>query len=100
MTDVVAHAKQILRDAGYVVIPRERHVILTVDKEVSSDLLAMLKHESQLSAFQASCERSVGEQMGIEMMLKGAITKDNLGRDGHPYARERWRYQAGVILPK
>jgi hypothetical protein len=29
VTDIVRHAKQILRDAGYVVIPRERHVVLT-----------------------------------------------------------------------
>jgi hypothetical protein len=93
----VNNAKKLLRAEGYVVIPRERHVVLTVDRAVSVDLLEMLKDDK---GFLEHCFDAVGSQIGREMARRGAITKEDLGRDGSPWAIQRWRYQAGIILPK
>lgn len=94
-----ARAKQLLFDLGYVVIPRERHRILTVDRAVSVDLLKALSAEN-LDSFHKHCADSVGREIGSELMRVGAITKEDLGRDRRPYSIQRWRYQAGVIIPR
>jgi hypothetical protein len=98
VTDIVRHAKQILRDAGYVVIPRERHVVLTVNRTINADVIEMLKGSPDVASFQRYCDSSVGAEMG-HMLMEKAVVKTDDGYDSFMHAYKR-RYQAGIILPQ
>lgn len=90
--------KRALEQEGYVVIPRERHVVLTVEKAISGGLLEAMGPE-EAPRFREYCDRQISYEMGHALRKHGAITKEDLGRDPDMYAY-RWRYQAGIILPK
>lgn len=93
------HFAEVLRDRDYVVIPRERHRVLTVEKAVSTGLLENLSDDFDAKNFEAYMDSCAARSMSHELMKIGAVTKDALGPD--PDKRiYRWRYQAGVILPK
>jgi hypothetical protein len=89
----------LLRQHGWVVIPKDRHVVLTVEKAVSAGLLEMMDGKEEAERFRDYCDRQIGYEMGHALREHGAITKEDLGRDPDMGAY-RWRYQAGVILPK
>lgn len=91
--------KRALEQEGYVVIPKERHVVLTVEKAISASLLEMMDGQEEADRFRAYCDHQIAYEMGHAMREHGAITKEDLGRDS-AMAAYRWRYRAGVILPK
>jgi hypothetical protein len=94
VTDIVRHAKQILRDAGYVVIPRERHVVLTVGRSHDRWSFEQLRDNEGYLRYESG---NVASQFGIEMLRKGAIYTEDLGLVEDRYER---RWTAGIILPK
>lgn len=94
----IATAIRTLENYGYVVVPKDRHVVLTVDKAVSGGLLEQMSAEDA-KGLQERMGNAVAHEIGYGLRDLGAITKEDLGPD--PDMRiYRWRYQARVILPK
>lgn len=92
----IDEAIRVLRDNDYVVIPRERHRVLTVEKAVSTGLLENL---TETDSFQDHLDGVAAREIGYGLKDLGAITKEAFGPDPD-YRIYRWRYQAGAILPK
>jgi hypothetical protein len=95
----IEHALQVLRDNGYVVIPRERHVVLTVRRSISWWELERMQGSEELKRFNEYIDGRVARDIGYEMLRKGAITKTDLGFD-NLRTRHETEWQAGIILPK
>lgn len=96
----IEHAKQVLRDNGYVVIPRERHVVLTVQRSISWYEVEHLKKDVEgWKRLNEHIDYGVAREIGYAMLDKKAIVKTDLGwRDS--YTRLATEWQAGIILPK
>jgi hypothetical protein len=95
VTDIVRHAKQILRDAGYMVIPRERHVVLKVDRSIDRFLVEQAYDTKSFLQYE---EGVVAQALGRELMEKAVRRTDRgLSADKHRYER---RWETEVILPK
>ncbi|MGY3589349.1 hypothetical protein [Bradyrhizobium sp. USDA 4350] len=97
---IVEHAKRILKDRGYVVIPRERHVVLTVHRSLS-----WLEHEhlskdaEGWKRFQEHMDGYAARQMGIELSKAGFIVKNDRGWQ-QSYTRHLTEYQMAAIKPR
>lgn len=91
-------AKQLLFDLGYVVIPRERHRVLTVDRRVSAWVIENLRDKEQLESYRRFEEDTAARALGHELMKK-AVLKEDLGYDSYDNSYRR-RWSAGVIIPR
>jgi hypothetical protein len=97
VTDIVRHAKQILRDAGYVVIPRERHVVLT-------QAYRMSKYEMEYSKFNAEAIRDCANHtmlraIGPKLHKDGLLIK-TVREEKWPEPIYEMRMQVAVIKPR
>jgi hypothetical protein len=89
-----------LRDNGYVVIPKERHVVLTVQRSLGwMDYDHLSKDAEGWKRFNQYIDERVAREIGTAMLHKNAITKTELGWREH-YTRLATEYQAGIILPE
>lgn len=92
-------AKHVCEKHGYVVIPRERHRVLTVEQAASASLLEMLQGPEEAASFRKHMDDAAARAIGPGLQDIKAITKEAFGPD--PDQRiYRWRYRVGVILPK
>jgi hypothetical protein len=98
VTTLVDHAKQILRDAGYVVIPRDRHGVVRVERAMSVHLIEGMKEAAERKRLLEYEEGVAAQQIGRELMLTRAITRTDIGYDWGMHAYRR-RWEASVILP-
>lgn len=89
-----------LRQHGYVVIPRDRHLVFSVNRSVSwLELSHIEKDPENLKRFNEHMDSYSAREIGIAMMEAGAITKEDKGYD-KTVTRHDTLYRAGVILPR
>lgn len=109
---LIEEAKALLRKNGYVVVPRDRHKVLTVCQSIdwmfwdhlqSCDAKAALTGEprgnSELGRFTEHVDYGAARQFGCELKDMGAIVKTDDGWD-KLVTRRMWRYELGVIMPR
>lgn len=93
---LIEQAKRILRNEGYVVIPRDRRLVLTVSRAISQLMVDKMAPE-QRKCMHEHCDRSAAHALSQGLQDSKAILKQDKGLHDYGYLTE---YSIGVILPR
>lgn len=94
--DALEQAKRLLRNNGYVVIPDDRRLILTVSRASSKALVETMSPEL-LPKYLFHCDQTAAFQLGKGLQDSKAIIKKDKGLHDWGYHTE---HSVGVILPR
>lgn len=90
-------AKRVLRDNGYVVIPKDRRVVCTVS-EAGDPALKDLMQKDAYESYQEHCAYVAARRIGMAAFDEGCVVKDERVGDG-PCGLVT-RYRLGIIKPR